>query len=541
MVKSPIKIIDSGTAPTTENLGEGQIAFGTVDGATKLYGSDGTTVSELGGGSGQGPQGPAGQDGITPTIGDNGNWFLGETDTGKPSRGEQGPAGTNGADGAPGTPGADGAPGAAAGFGTVSATVDSNTGTPSVEVATSGDNTAKNFTFTFHNLKGEKGDTGAQGNPGPQGEPGQDGTPGAAGAPGAAATITVGTTTTGEAGTEAAVTNSGTTSAAVLNFTIPKGAKGDKGDKGDTGPQGNPGEKGDPGEAPNINVLAPLTVSNAATSGSPYGVAIGDGASVTGTGSVAIGFNASGTQQSVSIGQGATTDNGLSIGMMSNSVASSVAIGKGASATAVRSMAIGNESIATESDTVSFGGKDSGRGTIETSRLVNVTDPVNAQDAATKAYVDSKITNTGWLKITDSSGSGLRYLTGPWSIPVGNKVQIRKFGKRVTVVGMVQATQDIDNTAPVALLSIPENDANFDAFSLPQVSAYELAHNHNKNAATSVQFVNGVLVALNVKQSTETPKISVELLPFASMAGIPAAKISNGDIVNFQVSWDTEA
>ena len=32
-----------------------------------------------------------GTDGITPTIGANGNWFLGETDTGLPSRGEQGP------------------------------------------------------------------------------------------------------------------------------------------------------------------------------------------------------------------------------------------------------------------------------------------------------------------------------------------------------------------------------------------------------------------------------------------------------------------
>lgn len=31
-----------------------------------------------------------GADGITPTIGQNGNWFLGETDTGKPSRGIQG-------------------------------------------------------------------------------------------------------------------------------------------------------------------------------------------------------------------------------------------------------------------------------------------------------------------------------------------------------------------------------------------------------------------------------------------------------------------
>lgn len=29
-----------------------------------------------------------GKDGITPTIGDNGNWFIGDTDTGKPSRGE---------------------------------------------------------------------------------------------------------------------------------------------------------------------------------------------------------------------------------------------------------------------------------------------------------------------------------------------------------------------------------------------------------------------------------------------------------------------
>lgn len=32
-----------------------------------------------------------GADGITPTIGANGNWYLGETDTGIPSRGEQGP------------------------------------------------------------------------------------------------------------------------------------------------------------------------------------------------------------------------------------------------------------------------------------------------------------------------------------------------------------------------------------------------------------------------------------------------------------------
>ncbi|HIT65805.1 MAG TPA: hypothetical protein IAB61_00960 [Candidatus Merdisoma merdipullorum] len=43
---------------------------------------------------------------------------------------------------------------------------------------------------------------------------------------GDAATVTVGTTTTGDPGTDAAVNNSGTTGDAVLNFTVPRGADG---------------------------------------------------------------------------------------------------------------------------------------------------------------------------------------------------------------------------------------------------------------------------------------------------------------------------
>ena len=52
---------------------------------------------------------------------------------------------------------------------------------------------------------------------------------------GASATIAVGTVTTGSAGSSASVTNSGTATAAVFNFTLPKGATGDKGDKGSQG------------------------------------------------------------------------------------------------------------------------------------------------------------------------------------------------------------------------------------------------------------------------------------------------------------------
>ena len=56
-----------------------------------------------------GTAGKDGQDGITPTIGDNGNWYFNGVDSGKPSRGA---TGATGADGAPGKDGADGAPGA---------------------------------------------------------------------------------------------------------------------------------------------------------------------------------------------------------------------------------------------------------------------------------------------------------------------------------------------------------------------------------------------------------------------------------------------
>ena len=70
-----------------------------------------------------------------------------------------------------------------------------------------------------------KGDTGAQGEKGDKGDTGE------------AASVAVGTVTTGDAGSSAAVVNTGTSSAAVLNFTIPRG---EKGDKGDTGPAGGP-------------------------------------------------------------------------------------------------------------------------------------------------------------------------------------------------------------------------------------------------------------------------------------------------------------
>ena len=106
--------------------------------------------------------------------------------------------------------------------------------------------------------KGEKGDPGAKGDkgdpgaPGARGEKGEKGDPGRDGSPGATGAtprFTV-TAVTGEAGTAAGVTQSGTAENPMVEFTIPQGMKGD------TGAQGEKGEKGDPGkDAPQEAVL----------------------------------------------------------------------------------------------------------------------------------------------------------------------------------------------------------------------------------------------------------------------------------------------
>lgn len=112
---------------------------------------------------GSGGTGQDGKDGITPTIGENGNWYLGDEDTGKPSRGATGPQGadgkdgTNGTDGAPGKDGADGAPGERG---------------PRGETGPQGP-------------QGETGPTGPQGETGPQGPTGATGPQGPQGPAGA--------------------------------------------------------------------------------------------------------------------------------------------------------------------------------------------------------------------------------------------------------------------------------------------------------------------------------------------------------------------
>ena len=112
-----------------------------------------------------------------------------------------------------GTPGAQG-PAATIAVGTTT------TLSPGAAATVVNAGTSSAAVFNFGIPAGLKGDTGNTG------------------ATGTAATISVGSTTTGAAGSSASVTNSGTSSAAVFNFTIPRGDKGDTGNTGATGATG---------------------------------------------------------------------------------------------------------------------------------------------------------------------------------------------------------------------------------------------------------------------------------------------------------------
>ena len=175
-----------------------------------------------------------GADGLTPTIGENGNWYLGATDTGKPSRGEKGDTGEKGEKGDTGPTGPTGPKG------------DTGSTGPQGEIGPKGDTGAqgpqgemglqgprgekgdKGDAFTYSDftteqlaaLKGEKGDTGPQG---PQGERGPK----------------------GEQGIQGPAGNDGYTPVKGVDYF--DGAKGDKGDKGGTGPQGPKGDTGPQG------------------------------------------------------------------------------------------------------------------------------------------------------------------------------------------------------------------------------------------------------------------------------------------------------
>ncbi len=93
-------------------------------------------------------------------------------------------------------------------------------------------------------VTGVTGPTGPTGPTGATGVTGATGPTGPTGEDGIADTVSVGTTTTGEPGTNASVTDTTGSPNHVLEFVIPRGADGNDGDIGPTGPTGATGATG---------------------------------------------------------------------------------------------------------------------------------------------------------------------------------------------------------------------------------------------------------------------------------------------------------
>ena len=109
--------------------------------------------------------------------------------------------------------------------------------------------------------KGDKGDAGEKGDTGAKGDKGDKGDTGATGANGITPTLKVGSTTTGNAGTNATVTMTDSNNVYTLNFVIPKGEKGDTGAKGEAGAKGQDGVKGADGITPTLRVGTVTTLA----------------------------------------------------------------------------------------------------------------------------------------------------------------------------------------------------------------------------------------------------------------------------------------
>lgn len=175
------------------------------------------TVNIKGATGDQGPAGNDGANGLTPHIGENGHWFIGDTDTGVSASGGS----AEGAKGATFTP-------HVSAEGVISWTNDGGlTNPPSMNIkGATGD-------------QGPKGETGATGPKGETGAVGADGTDGKNGTDGATFTPNV-----NAAGELSWSNNKGLPNPETVNIKGQRGADGAQGPKGDTGATGPRGETG---------------------------------------------------------------------------------------------------------------------------------------------------------------------------------------------------------------------------------------------------------------------------------------------------------
>lgn len=138
--------------------------------------------------------------------------------------------------------------------------------------------------------------------------------------------------------------------------------------------------------------------------------AIGNGASAGRHDSIAFGTNAISEYNNIALGSNSNAVSNFGIVSIGSSSATSckydVVIGAYASSVSPsnNSVILGHSSYCNEPSVVSVGGGTQNPD-IATRRIINVTDPINDQDAATKKYVDDKVSDISTPTIVQSTGT----------------------------------------------------------------------------------------------------------------------------------------
>ena len=261
--------------------------------------------------------------------------------------------------------------------------------------------------------------------------------PGPQGATGATVvSVAVGTTTTGAAGGTASVTNVGTPTSAILNFTIPQGAQGATGSTGATGSQGSAGvkgDKGDTGTAASVAVGATISgVTPSVTNVGTNSAAIFDFVLPKGdTGNT----GATGAQGSAGANGSAAT---ISVGTTTTLAAGAAATvtNTGSSSAGTLNFGIPQGSAGAKGDT-----GDTGPGVA-----------VGGTAGQVLAKIDGTNFNTQWITPSGGGGSGVAEVLGTSPItasPSSGTVTVSVGTATTSVAGVVQLSDSTSTTSSV--------------------------------------------------------------------------------------------